>query len=62
MIEPIHRLQKVLTSDAVRTSDVATTMGCGDACPYFPRLGDGSGARLPSGAMWAKICWTSVST
>ena len=22
----------------------------------------GSGARLPSGAMWAKICWTKVST
>lgn len=27
---------KVLTADAVRTSDVVVTMGCGDACPYFP--------------------------
>jgi arsenate reductase len=27
---------KVLTGDAVQTSDVVTTMGCGDACPYFP--------------------------
>ncbi len=27
---------KVLTPDAVRTSDVVITMGCGDACPYFP--------------------------
>jgi arsenate reductase (thioredoxin) len=27
---------KVLSSDAVRTSDVVITMGCGDACPYFP--------------------------
>ncbi|MFD8085063.1 arsenate reductase ArsC [Kitasatospora sp. NPDC059722] len=27
---------KVLTTEAVRTSDVVITMGCGDACPYFP--------------------------
>ncbi|MFK0014430.1 arsenate reductase ArsC [Streptomyces sp. NPDC091027] len=27
---------KVLTVDAVRASDVVITMGCGDACPYFP--------------------------
>ena len=27
---------KVLTPDAVRTSDVVVTMGCGDACPFFP--------------------------
>jgi len=27
---------KILTSDAVRTSDVVITMGCGDACPVFP--------------------------
>ncbi|WP_017594195.1 arsenate reductase ArsC [Nocardiopsis potens] len=27
---------KVLTPDAVRTSDVVITMGCGDACPVFP--------------------------
>jgi arsenate reductase len=27
---------KSLASDAVRTSDVVITMGCGDACPYFP--------------------------
>jgi arsenate reductase (thioredoxin) len=27
---------KILTRDAVRTSDVVITMGCGDACPYFP--------------------------
>jgi arsenate reductase (thioredoxin) len=26
----------ILTSDAVQTSDVVITMGCGDACPYFP--------------------------
>ncbi|NMR19730.1 arsenate reductase ArsC [Cellulomonas fimi] len=27
---------KVLTPDAVQASDVVITMGCGDACPYFP--------------------------
>ncbi|MFE2722209.1 arsenate reductase ArsC [Kitasatospora sp. NPDC059327] len=27
---------KILTTEAVRTSDVVITMGCGDACPYFP--------------------------
>lgn len=27
---------KILTDDAVRTSDVVITMGCGDECPYYP--------------------------
>ncbi|PKW27567.1 arsenate reductase ArsC [Phycicoccus duodecadis] len=27
---------KLLTPDAVQTSDVVVTMGCGDACPFFP--------------------------
>ncbi|MBE3001978.1 arsenate reductase ArsC [Nocardiopsis sp. HNM0947] len=27
---------KVLTEDAVQASDVLITMGCGDACPFFP--------------------------
>ncbi len=27
---------KVLTSEAVQASDVVITMGCGDACPFFP--------------------------
>jgi arsenate reductase len=27
---------KVLTGQAVEASDVVITMGCGDACPYFP--------------------------
>ncbi|OBF50690.1 heat-shock protein HtpX [Mycobacterium sp. 852002-50816_SCH5313054-b] len=26
----------ILTADATRSSDVVITMGCGDACPYFP--------------------------
>ncbi|KAJ5093396.1 hypothetical protein N7456_009257 [Penicillium angulare] len=27
---------KILTADAVEASDVVITMGCGDACPFFP--------------------------
>ncbi|RDI54147.1 arsenate reductase ArsC [Nocardia mexicana] len=27
---------KLLTPGTVETSDVVITMGCGDACPYFP--------------------------
>ena len=27
---------KILTTDAVKASDVVITMGCGDSCPYYP--------------------------
>ena len=27
---------KVLTTEAVKGSDVVITMGCGDTCPFFP--------------------------
>ena len=27
---------KALTTEAVQDSDVVITMGCGDACPFFP--------------------------
>ncbi len=27
---------KILTTEAVKESDVVITMGCGDACPFFP--------------------------
>ncbi|MGB3730798.1 arsenate reductase ArsC [Microbacterium sp.] len=27
---------KILTTGAVQDSDVVITMGCGDACPFFP--------------------------
>ncbi|WP_257954215.1 arsenate reductase ArsC [Nocardioides sp. B-3] len=27
---------KILTDGAVRASDVVITMGCGDACPFYP--------------------------
>ncbi|MFI0510935.1 arsenate reductase ArsC [Streptomyces sp. WSLK1-5] len=30
------QIPKVLTTEAVRSSDVVITMGCGDACPVFP--------------------------
>ena len=27
---------KILTTNAVQASDVVITMGCGDACPFYP--------------------------
>ncbi|HZA03362.1 MAG TPA: arsenate reductase ArsC [Propionibacteriaceae bacterium] len=27
---------KILTTDAVQAADVVITMGCGDACPFYP--------------------------
>jgi protein-tyrosine-phosphatase len=29
---------KVLTPEAVQVSDVVVTMGCGDACPFYPGI------------------------
>jgi protein-tyrosine-phosphatase len=29
-------MPKVLTTEAVKASDVVITMGCGDTCPVFP--------------------------
>jgi protein-tyrosine-phosphatase len=31
-----HEFPKPLTDDAARAADVVITMGCGDACPYYP--------------------------
>ena len=35
-IDIAAEVPKVLTTDAVRESDVVITMGCGDTCPIFP--------------------------
>ena len=35
-IDISHQRPKVLTPEAVQLSDVVITMGCGDACPYYP--------------------------
>jgi len=35
-IDISHEQPKVLTTSAVEESDVVITMGCGDACPFFP--------------------------
>ncbi|GAA1676654.1 arsenate reductase ArsC [Streptomyces yatensis] len=35
-IDIATEIPKVLTAEAVHASDVVITMGCGDACPYFP--------------------------
>ncbi len=35
-IDMSAEIPKVLTTEAVRSSDVVITMGCGDTCPIFP--------------------------
>lgn len=35
-IDISREMPKVLTTSAVEQSDVVITMGCGDACPFFP--------------------------
>ena len=35
-VEVSQEFPKALTADAVESSDVVITMGCGDACPVFP--------------------------
>ena len=35
-IDISNKKPKVLTNDAVQESDVVITMGCGDACPFYP--------------------------
>jgi arsenate reductase len=35
-IDIAREVPKILTTDAVKESDVVITMGCGDTCPIFP--------------------------
>jgi len=35
-IDITGNVPKILTSEAVKESDVVITMGCGDTCPIFP--------------------------
>lgn len=35
-IDMSAEVPKVLTTEAVKKSDVVITMGCGDECPFFP--------------------------
>lgn len=35
-IDISNNVPKVLTSEAVQESDAVITMGCGDACPFYP--------------------------
>ena len=35
-IDITAEVPKLVTTDAIRASDVMITMGCGDACPIFP--------------------------
>ena len=35
-IDIANRKPKTLTNESVQASDVVITMGCGDACPFYP--------------------------
>lgn len=35
-IDIANRKPKILSTEEVKASDVVITMGCGDACPFFP--------------------------
>ncbi len=35
-IDIANNSPKILTAEAVQESDVVITMGCGDACPFYP--------------------------
>jgi protein-tyrosine-phosphatase len=35
-IDISRQIPKLLQDDAVRAADVVITMGCGDACPFYP--------------------------
>jgi len=35
-IDISHQAPKILTPESVQASDVVITMGCGDACPFYP--------------------------
>lgn len=35
-IDIANNVPKILTTEAVQASDVVITMGCGDACPFYP--------------------------
>jgi len=35
-LDPTREFPKSLTDETARAADVIVTMGCGDACPYYP--------------------------
>ncbi|TRZ86042.1 MAG: arsenate reductase ArsC [Streptomycetaceae bacterium] len=35
-IDITNQVPKILTPEAVQESDAVVTMGCGDACPFYP--------------------------
>jgi len=35
-IDIANNVPKILTPEAVQASDAVVTMGCGDACPFYP--------------------------
>jgi arsenate reductase len=35
-LDPSREFPKPLTDDTAKAADVIVTMGCGDACPFYP--------------------------
>ncbi len=52
---------KVLTVDAVKTSDVVITMGCGDACPIFPASATRTGSSTTPQVKTSTPCGASAT-
>lgn len=53
---------KLLTTDAVKTSDVVITMGCGDTCPIFPASATRTGNSAIPRAKVSTRCGSSATT
>jgi arsenate reductase (thioredoxin) len=53
---------KILTGASVQTADVVITMGCGDACPYFPGVSTATGDRPTPRANHWRPCAPSATT
>ena len=52
---------KILTTAAVRASDVVITMGCGDTCPYYPGNGTRTGSSTTLPAKTSPWCGPSAT-
>jgi arsenate reductase (thioredoxin) len=53
---------KILEYDTVESSDVLVTMGCGDACPYYPANATRTGRSTTPQARASTRCVPSVTT
>jgi len=52
---------KILTTEAVKASDVVITMGCGDTCPYYPGNATRTGSSTTPQAMISTMSGPSAT-